>query len=82
MISFELHKGPVPHGLVVRHACDNPRCVNPDHLELGTQLDNMRDRTDRGRVNVPRWRLPPAAISDIETSTEARLVLAARYGVS
>lgn len=37
------------HGLHVRHTCDNPRCINPEHLLLGTQQDNMDDRTIRGR---------------------------------
>lgn len=42
-------------GLVVRHACDNPRCVEPLHLLLGTTLDNVRDRIRRGRfINPPR----------------------------
>lgn len=41
--------GPIPAGLVVRHRCDNPPCVAVDHLELGTQADNIRDRDQRGR---------------------------------
>lgn len=36
-------------GKVVRHTCDNPRCINPVHLQLGTQADNVRDRQERGR---------------------------------
>lgn len=41
------HKVPYEsiRGLLVRHKCDNPTCINPDHLELGTHLDNMRDRS-------------------------------------
>ena len=37
-------------GKVVRHTCDNPRCINPEHLLLGTQLDNVQDRQVRGRT--------------------------------
>lgn len=37
-------------GKVVRHTCDNPKCINPDHLLLGSNLDNIRDRVERGRT--------------------------------
>jgi hypothetical protein len=41
--------GPVPDGLVVRHKCDNPPCINPAHLEAGTVAENNQDRAARGR---------------------------------
>lgn len=48
-LAYMLAYGPIPDGLVVRHACDNPACVNPSHLELGTHGDNAKDRATRGR---------------------------------
>lgn len=42
--------GPIPEGLVVRHTCDNRRCINPEHLILGTQKQNIQDAVDRGRL--------------------------------
>lgn len=47
--SWALHFGPIPNGLKVLHRCDNPRCVRPDHLFLGTQADNVADMLAKGR---------------------------------
>lgn len=47
--SWEMHNGPIPEGQWVLHHCDNPPCVRPDHLYLGSNTENVRDRTDRGR---------------------------------
>jgi hypothetical protein len=52
--SYELHNGPIPegegyHGTCVLHECDTPRCVNPDHLFLGSNKENVEDRNSKGR---------------------------------
>jgi hypothetical protein len=51
-VAWELVCGPIPPGLCVCHACDQPLCVRPDHLFIGTQLDNMRDMFRKGRNRV------------------------------
>lgn len=48
-VAWEFANGPIPDGLDVLHRCDNPICVNPDHLFLGTHTDNMQDRLAKGR---------------------------------
>lgn len=54
-VSYTVHYGvAIPHGLVVRHSCDNPPCVNPSHLVLGTDQDNVDDMNRRGRQAIQR----------------------------
>jgi hypothetical protein len=47
--SYMLHKGPIPEDKFVLHSCDIPDCVNPTHLFLGTQADNIKDKVAKGR---------------------------------
>lgn len=58
-LAFQLLKGPIPTGLFVCHRCDVRNCINPDHLFLGTPLDNMRDCHNKGRTSrlkgIERW---------------------------
>lgn len=92
-VSWELHFGPVPDSLWVLHRCDNPPCVRPDHLFLGTQADNNRDAWAKGRMAAPKpetpWpnaRLTPDQASEIREIYSLGQVslatLARSYGVS
>ncbi|MRR49333.1 MAG: hypothetical protein EG825_00200 [Rhodocyclaceae bacterium] len=53
-LAYELSHGSVPDGLHVIHSCDNPRCINPAHLSLGTRSQNMKECSERGRARIPK----------------------------
>lgn len=84
--SWELHNGPVPDGLWVLHQCDNPPCVNPEHLFLGTCLDNHRDMIAKGRkVSAigeanPKTNLTEQDVLNIRADTRPLAVIGADYG--
>lgn len=84
--SWILHNLPIAEGLVVRHKCNNPPCVNPGHLLLGTHEDNMADREAAG--NCPRGaRHPNAKLTEeqalaIRGSTDTLETIAAQFGIS
>lgn len=50
-LSWFLHYGKIPRGKIVMHKCDNPPCINPDHLKLGTRAQNNKDMKAKGRYN-------------------------------
>jgi len=51
-LSYQIHKGEIPNGMYVCHSCDNRKCVNPDHLFLGTAKDNWQDGFDKNRIRL------------------------------
>lgn len=58
-ISWKLHGGTIPNGMLVCHRCDVPACVRPDHLFVGTQSDNLRDAFRKGRLpHLGKYRCP------------------------
>ncbi|MCE5310429.1 MAG: HNH endonuclease [Acidobacteriales bacterium] len=58
-ISWEIHHGKIPDGMLVLHRCDNPACANPDHLFLGSHQDNQNDCTIKNRKNGRRGKRRP-----------------------
>lgn len=90
--SYAVNVGPIPDGMVVMHKCDNPRCVNPEHLAIGSNSDNVRDMINKGRSRVhgrfgsqnQRARLHESDIGTIKNRRaggETYKEIAADYGV-
>lgn len=87
-ISYRLAYGPFPDELDVLHHCDTPACIRPDHLFLGTQADNMRDKTAKGRQHrgeqIRQAKLTEAQVVEITRrwqAGESQYRLAAEFGV-
>lgn len=88
-VAWELANGPIPAGMDVLHHCDNPSCVYPAHLFLGTQSDNILDCVSKGRFNRPfgegNWKakLTASQVKEIRQATElSQRKLAEKYHVS
>lgn len=73
-VSWKLHYGPIPDGLLVLHRCDNRPCIRPDHLFLGTYQDNRIDCEKKGRAFHPRGSSHPwTKLTDDQVSEIRRL---------
>jgi hypothetical protein len=86
-VAWLLQIGDIPPGMHVLHKCDNPRCVRPGHLFLGTHKINMEDKTRKGRGNQPkgaahgRAKLTNAAVREIRKRLLPTARLAEKFGV-
>lgn len=84
--SWALHNEKIPKDMMVLHSCDNPWCVNPEHLSLGTSDDNIRQRNERGRTahgrNTRHVKLQPEDVIHIRISDKTHSELAREYDVN
>lgn len=84
--AYRIRKGPIPPGRVVMHICDNPGCVNPDHLSLGSHADNTRDCCLKKRhafgARSGNAKLTEDAVRSIRADTRRQREIAAEFRVS
>lgn len=85
---YTLMVGEIPSGMDLLHACDNPLCINPNHLRPGTPSENIAEAYEKGRKKSPqgpkspRFRLTEAQAHEAITSSETVAAMAQRFGVS
>lgn len=87
-VAWQIFRGPIPDGLFVLHHCDNPPCVNPDHLFLGTKKDNRQDMLRKNRYKFPVGEATPSAkltevqVRQILTDARSQRLIANEYGIN
>lgn len=87
-VAYEIYHGPIPDGMCVLHTCDNPSCVNPEHLWTGTNADNMADKRSKGRNRmgeaVPQSVLTEKQVIEIRSlkGIATQQVIATRFNIS
>ena len=84
-IAYEAWVGQIPDGAVIRHKCDNPPCINPEHLEPGTYKDNSQDMTSRGRWRGGKTKITAEQAGIIRRRAdtgESFRVLGLEFGIS
>lgn len=83
---YEQEYGSIPEGMYIMHLCDNPRCINPKHLQAGTPQDNTDDMVRKNRKPlgslVPCAKLTDGAVRKILRDDRPKAVIARQYGVS
>ncbi len=86
-LAWIAHRGPIPDGMMVCHKCDVPACINPDHLFIGTNADNVQDMYTKGRrtmgrgENGPNAKLSDDQVRAIRIDPRRHKLIAAEYGI-